>query len=202
MRSAAGFALLALAAAPMAVWCQAPVVSALVDAASFAPTGGHPGAIVTIFGTNLAAATATAQAYPLPRRLGGTTVTWSGIQAPLFYVSPTQINLQVPWELQTANEEQINEKIEIMRDSMPANAKALRQAVTIKQPALRMGQHRPKPAHGGRADAHADHASGRFQRLLHAVPAGPRHQPDLPVGQHAVHVEKNNLDALGALCCR
>lgn len=105
MFSAAGLALAALMAAPTAAWGQAPVVSALVDAASYAPTGGLPGAIVTIFGTNLAAATATAQSYPLPRQLGGATVTWSGIQAPLFYVSPTQINLQVPWEERTAGED-------------------------------------------------------------------------------------------------
>jgi uncharacterized protein (TIGR03437 family) len=81
---------------PMALWCQTPIVSAVVDAASYAPTLGAPDAIVTIFGTNLAAATATARATPLPRQLGGTTVTWNGIAAPLLYVSPTQINFQVP----------------------------------------------------------------------------------------------------------
>jgi uncharacterized protein (TIGR03437 family) len=95
--------LLALAAIPMAAWCQTPVISAVVDAASYAPTVGAPDAIVTIFGANLAATTATAQTVPLPRQLGGTTVTWRGIAAPLFYVSPTQINLQVPSESVSAS---------------------------------------------------------------------------------------------------
>ena len=57
---------------------------------------GAPGSIATLFGTNLAAATATASGVPLPRQLGGTRVTWNGVAAPLFYVSPTQINFQVP----------------------------------------------------------------------------------------------------------
>jgi len=89
-------ALIGLAAIPAAAWCQTPVVSSVVDSASYAATLGSPGAIVSIFGTNLAAATATTQGFPLPRQLGGTTVTWNGVAAPLFYVSPTQINFQVP----------------------------------------------------------------------------------------------------------
>lgn len=53
------------------------------------------------FGTNLAAATQAAVSPPLPTTLGGTTVKVrdsSGTErlAPLFYVSPTQINYLVP----------------------------------------------------------------------------------------------------------
>lgn len=88
--------LIGLATIPMVAWCQTPVVSGVVNSASYEATLGSPGSIVTIFGTNLAAATATAQSVPLPQQLGGTTVTWSGVATPLFYVSPTQINLQVP----------------------------------------------------------------------------------------------------------
>jgi uncharacterized protein (TIGR03437 family) len=72
------------------------VVTSLVNAASYQATLGPSGSIVSVFGTNLAAAAATAQAYPLPRQLGGTSVAWNGVAAPLLYVSPTQINLQVP----------------------------------------------------------------------------------------------------------
>ncbi len=89
-------ALVGLAVVPTAAWCQTPVVSRAVDSASYQATLGSPGSIVSVFGTNLAAAAATAQAVPLPRQFGGTTVTWNGAAAPLFYVSPTQINLQVP----------------------------------------------------------------------------------------------------------
>jgi uncharacterized protein (TIGR03437 family) len=58
-----------------------------------------PGSILSIFGTNLSATTATGQTLPLPTTLANTQVSFGGIQAPLFYVSPTQINAQVPWEL-------------------------------------------------------------------------------------------------------
>ena len=57
-----------------------------------------PGSIASIFGTNLAAAPASATA-PLPFTLGGTSVTINGIPAPLFFVSPGQINFQVPSSL-------------------------------------------------------------------------------------------------------
>ncbi len=81
---------------PMGAWCQPPSISIVVDSASYAPTLGSPDAIVTIFGANLASATATAQGTPLPRELAGTRVTWNGVAAPILYVSPAQINLQVP----------------------------------------------------------------------------------------------------------
>jgi hypothetical protein len=35
----------------------------------------------------------------LPTKLGGTTVYFNGIPAPLYYVSPFQINAQIPWEV-------------------------------------------------------------------------------------------------------
>jgi uncharacterized protein (TIGR03437 family) len=38
-------------------------------------------------------------ALPLPTLLGGVTVKINGVAAPLFFVSPAQINFQVPWEL-------------------------------------------------------------------------------------------------------
>ena len=57
------------------------------------------GGIGSIFGTNLATGTTTATTLPLLTTLGGTTVTMNGNPVPLFYVSPLQINFQVPWEL-------------------------------------------------------------------------------------------------------
>ena len=72
-----------------------------MNAASFAPSAGPgheltPGSLATIFGQNLAASAAQAPGYPLPRTLNGTTVLVNGLAAPLLYVSPQQINLQVP----------------------------------------------------------------------------------------------------------
>ena len=89
-------AFIGLLAMPMAVWSQTPVISSLVNAASYQPTIEYPGFIVSIFGTNLAAVTASAPSVPLPLKLAGTTVTVGGIAAPLLFVSPTQINLQMP----------------------------------------------------------------------------------------------------------
>jgi uncharacterized protein (TIGR03437 family) len=54
--------------------------------------------VVSLFGANLASSRATAQGDPLPTQLAGTSVTVNGAKAPLFFVSPTQINLQLPWE--------------------------------------------------------------------------------------------------------
>jgi len=89
-------ALIGLLAVPMAAWCQPPVISSLLNSASYQPTLENAGFIVTIFGKNLASTTASAPSVPLPLKLGGTTVTVGGVAAPLFYVSPTQINLQLP----------------------------------------------------------------------------------------------------------
>ena len=77
---------------------QTPVVATggVVDAATFtAPVA--PGSLVTIFGTNLASATVSAGAIPLPLTLGEASVSFNGVPAPLLYVSAGQINAQLPW---------------------------------------------------------------------------------------------------------
>ncbi len=78
--------------------------NSVVNGASFRaatdPNGAiAPGAIVAIFGTDLASDTQVATAVPLPTTLGDTSVTFNNIAAPLFFVSGTQINAQVPFEL-------------------------------------------------------------------------------------------------------
>ncbi len=60
-----------------------------------------PGAIISIYGSNLAAGEALAKGYPLPLELGGARVTVNGRPAPLFYASPSQINAQLPFETAT-----------------------------------------------------------------------------------------------------
>ena len=64
-----------------------------------------PGTIVAIMGTNLADAPVSTdpKAQTLPTKLGGVEVYVDGIQSPLVYVSPTQINAQIPWELVDSN---------------------------------------------------------------------------------------------------
>jgi hypothetical protein len=67
-----------------------------------------PGSIVEIYGANLASTTAQAASTPLPTALEGTSVTIGGIASPLYFVSPGQINAQVPWELRPGNQYQIS----------------------------------------------------------------------------------------------
>ena len=57
-----------------------------------------PGNIAVLFGRDLAPEVAVAQEIPLPRELAGTSLLINSIPVPLFFVSPTQINFQVPWE--------------------------------------------------------------------------------------------------------
>jgi uncharacterized protein (TIGR03437 family) len=73
------------------------------------PTGGlvngalstssvSPGTLASIFGDNLSTGTAQASTLPLPTTMAGATVTINGEACPLLYVSPTQINFQVPYD--------------------------------------------------------------------------------------------------------
>lgn len=68
-----------------------------VSAASFtADAPLAPDSIVAAFGQKLATGTVVATAQPLPTTLGGTTVRINGQAAPLFFVSPGQINFAIP----------------------------------------------------------------------------------------------------------
>ena len=60
-----------------------------------------PGALISIFGTNLAAQPARRQRSLLPTSLGGTSVQLvsNGEQCPLFFISPGQINAQLPFDV-------------------------------------------------------------------------------------------------------
>ncbi len=54
------------------------------------------GSLVSIYGSQLATQTMTADDVTLPTTLGGTSVLVDGRPAPLYFVSPRQINLQLP----------------------------------------------------------------------------------------------------------
>jgi uncharacterized protein (TIGR03437 family) len=73
----------------------------VVSGASFTAGPVAPESIVSLFGQGLAVETAAATARPLPTTLGGTSVSVvdsAGVSRPaaLFYVSPDQVNYQVP----------------------------------------------------------------------------------------------------------
>jgi uncharacterized protein (TIGR03437 family) len=60
-------------------------------------TTASPGMLLSVFGSNLANTTETASGNPLPYSTAGVSATVNGLAAPLLYVSPAQINLQVPY---------------------------------------------------------------------------------------------------------
>ncbi|HZT31384.1 MAG TPA: IPT/TIG domain-containing protein [Bryobacteraceae bacterium] len=84
-----------------AALAQTPTVTpgGVLNAASYdksAPIA--PGSLVAIFGSNLAAAQASADSIPLSTARGDVqAVTFNGQAAPILFVSPGQINVQVPW---------------------------------------------------------------------------------------------------------
>jgi uncharacterized protein (TIGR03437 family) len=57
-----------------------------------------PGMLMSIYGTNLGGFVQGAGTVPLPQYLAGFQALINGNIAPLFYVSPTQVNVQIPYE--------------------------------------------------------------------------------------------------------
>lgn len=73
------------------------LASGVVSAATLLPMIA-PGAIATLYGSRLAPGQTAGQGSPLPTSLAGTSITVNGQPAPLIFVSPNQINFQVPFE--------------------------------------------------------------------------------------------------------
>jgi uncharacterized protein (TIGR03437 family) len=73
----------------------------IVNAATSASAPVSPGSLVSLYGANLGSGVFSAATTPLATTLGGTTVTVNGTAAPLVYVSPGQINFQLPYEVPT-----------------------------------------------------------------------------------------------------
>lgn len=74
----------------------APRIERVTNAADSGPaiaTGG----LISIFGQNLSPVNAVSRELPLPTALGESCLTVNGIPTPMMFVSPTQINAQVPF---------------------------------------------------------------------------------------------------------
>ena len=86
-------------------FAQTPAVSAggVVNGASF--TAGQvvaPGSLISIFGSNLGSGTAQADTVPLSTTLGGVSVSFNNVAAPLNLVvggASSQVNAQLPWNV-------------------------------------------------------------------------------------------------------
>jgi uncharacterized protein (TIGR03437 family) len=78
-----------------------PAITSVVNAASLQPLLS-PGALVSIIGSHLTGPTQSTNyddTASYPTSVAGTSVTFNGIDAPLLYVSPGQINAIVPFAL-------------------------------------------------------------------------------------------------------
>jgi uncharacterized protein (TIGR03437 family) len=72
-----------------------PSIAALVNAPTYGAAVTND-SIASIFGENLAGSIAQAQSLPLPLTLAGVRVEVGGVPAPLYFVSPNQINFVLP----------------------------------------------------------------------------------------------------------
>jgi uncharacterized protein (TIGR03437 family) len=85
-----------------------PVVSkgGIVSNADFASAPAL-GLLVSIFGSGLADGSLGDTGAPLPPQLGSTSVVLSGVELPLLYVSNTQVNVAIPFNIQTNTSQQL-----------------------------------------------------------------------------------------------
>jgi uncharacterized protein (TIGR03437 family) len=59
-----------------------------------------PGMLLSVYGTGMGNFAQSAAAIPLPNYLAGFEASVNGVSAPLYYVSPNQVNIQIPYETQ------------------------------------------------------------------------------------------------------
>lgn len=111
------------------------VVSGVTNAASFAKDANGsgsavaPGSLVSIFGSYPGATAANATTATLPTSLGGVSVTFNGIPAPLSTVVPTGafpfINAQVPFEVLSAGQTSGAANVVVTVNGVPSTPQAV-----------------------------------------------------------------------------
>lgn len=75
-----------------------PQIDSIVNAADGSP-GVAPGSLISIYGRNLSPINAATREVPLPTALGESCLTVNGIPVPMLFVSPQQINAQLPFRV-------------------------------------------------------------------------------------------------------
>jgi uncharacterized protein (TIGR03437 family) len=88
----------------MSVPFQGPQIHLTAGGLSNAASGQQvyaPGMILSVYGAGMANFAQAAGAIPLPQYLAGFEATINDVPAPLYYVSPTQVNVQIPYETAT-----------------------------------------------------------------------------------------------------
>jgi len=87
----------------MSIPFSGPQVQLTIAGISNAASGQQvyaPGMILSVYGTGLGSFVQSAGTIPLPQYLAGFEATINGVTAPLYYVSPNQVNIQIPYETQ------------------------------------------------------------------------------------------------------
>ncbi len=74
-----------------------PRITGVVNAADLSPSVA-PGGLMSIFGTNMSPVNVATKEIPLPTALGDSCLTVNGLPVPLIFMSPTQINAQMPFQ--------------------------------------------------------------------------------------------------------
>jgi uncharacterized protein (TIGR03437 family) len=74
-----------------------PHINKVVNAADLA-NGVAPGGLITLFGTQLSPVNLATSEMPLPTALADSCLTVNGFPVPILFVSPNQINAQMPFE--------------------------------------------------------------------------------------------------------
>jgi uncharacterized protein (TIGR03437 family) len=100
-----------------------PSIASISNSASYTAAFAA-GDIISVFGSQLAPATAGALSVPLPTSLAGTSVTIDDIPAPLYYVSAGQLNIQIPYGIpaNTTVQLRVNNNGESAFDSFAVSA--------------------------------------------------------------------------------
>lgn len=75
-----------------------PRIDRLVNAADQTVMAA-PGSLVSLFGSNLSPVSQASSVVPLPTALGESCLTVNGLLIPMIFVSPTQINAQLPYQV-------------------------------------------------------------------------------------------------------
>ena len=74
-----------------------PQINSVVNAANFS-TGIAPGGLISVFGTQLSPVNLATSEIPLPTALADSCLSVNGQPVPVLFVSPSQVNAQMPFE--------------------------------------------------------------------------------------------------------
>jgi uncharacterized protein (TIGR03437 family) len=106
-----------------------PLISTggVINIANYAHEAVSPGDIVAIFGSQLSNTTATNPGLPpLATTLGASQVLLNGVPAPLYYVSPGQVNFQIPYSVTDTV------TVQVVNGGIPGNARSV--GITSRAP--------------------------------------------------------------------